>query len=60
MPPRWLGPTPPGAVLASPDGRMLAGAVALAAGRFQPLVRLNPDTWPLNDQGVPGRPLAFW
>jgi hypothetical protein len=58
-PPRWLGPTPPGAVLASPDGRMLAGAVALAAGRFQPLVRLEPDSWPLNDQGAPGRRWHF-
>ena len=57
--PQWLGPTPPGAVLASPEGPMLAGAVALAAGRFQPLVRLEPDTWPLNDQGVPGRPRHF-
>jgi hypothetical protein len=53
-PPRWLGPTPPGVVLASPDGPMLAGAVALAAGRFQPLVRLEPDLGPLNNQGVPG------
>ncbi len=58
-PPRRLGPTPPGAVLASPDGPMLAGAVALAAGRFQPLVRLEPDTWPLNNQGVPGRRWHF-
>jgi hypothetical protein len=37
--PRRLGPTPPGAVLSSPTSPMLAGAVALAAGRFQPLVR---------------------
>jgi hypothetical protein len=58
-PPRWLGRTPPGVVLASPEGPMLAGAVALAAGRFQPLVRLEPDTWPLNDQGIPGPPRHF-
>jgi len=37
--PRRLGPTPPGVVLSSPTSAMLAGAVALAAGRFQPLVR---------------------
>ena len=41
-PPRGLGATPPGLVLSSPDSPMLAGAVALAAGRFQPLVRLEP------------------
>ena len=37
--PPALGPTPPGVVLSAPDSPMLAGAVALAAGRFQPLVR---------------------
>ena len=37
--PRQLGPTPPGVVISSPASSMLAGAVALAAGRFQPLVR---------------------
>src|SRR4051794_29771308 len=37
--PRRLGPTPPGVVLSSPSSPMLAGAVALAAGRFQPLIR---------------------
>jgi hypothetical protein len=40
-PPRGLGNTPPGLVLADPGAPMLAGAVALAAGRFQPLVRLH-------------------
>ncbi len=40
--PRDLGPTPPGVVVSSPDAPMLAGAVALAAGRFQPLLRLDP------------------
>ena len=35
-----LGITPPGIVLSAPGAPMLAGAVALAAGRFQPLVRL--------------------
>ena len=39
---RGLGATPPGLVLAAPDSPMLAGAVALAAGHFQPLVRLEP------------------
>ncbi|MBV8231156.1 MAG: hypothetical protein JO329_14315 [Planctomycetaceae bacterium] len=37
--PHRLGSTPPGVVLSSPDSPMLAGAVALAAGRFQPLIR---------------------
>jgi hypothetical protein len=37
--PRRLGPTPPGVVVSSPTSAMLAGGVALAAGRFQPLVR---------------------
>ena len=40
--PRKLGPTPPGLVLSNPDSPMLAGAVALAAGRFQPLALLEP------------------
>jgi hypothetical protein len=34
-----LGPLPPGVVVSAPDAPMLAGAVALAAGRFEPLVR---------------------
>ncbi len=38
--PRRLGPLPPpGVVVSSPESPMLAGAVALAAGRFQPLTR---------------------
>ena len=36
-----LGPTPPGVVLSHPDAPMLAAAVALAAGRFQPLIRFD-------------------
>lgn len=40
--PVGLGPTPPGAVLSHPSSRSLAGAAALAAGRFQPLVRVEP------------------
>jgi len=40
--PRNLGPTPPGLVLSNAESPMLAGAVALAAGRFQPLVQLDP------------------
>jgi hypothetical protein len=39
--PRSLGATPPGVVISSPGAPMLAGAVALAAGRFQPLLRLD-------------------
>jgi hypothetical protein len=39
--PRTLGSTPPGVVFSSPDAPMLAGAVALAAGRFQPMIRLD-------------------
>ena len=35
--PKILGPTPPGVVLSHPDSPSFAGAVALAAGRFQPL-----------------------
>ena len=41
LPPLAIGPTPPGLVLSSPDAPMLAGAVALAAGRFQPLLRFD-------------------
>jgi hypothetical protein len=40
-PPGGLGVTPPGLVLSDPEAPMLAGAVAMAAGRFQPLVRLQ-------------------
>lgn len=41
-PPLAVGPTPPGVVVTSPGSPSLAGAVALAAGRFQPLVRWEP------------------
>jgi hypothetical protein len=37
---------------------MLAGAVALAAGRFQPLVRLEPELGELDDGGG-GRPVRY-
>ena len=50
-----MGPTPPGVVLTSPGSPMLAGAVALAAGRFQPLVRLEPGMWSLDDPRDAGR-----
>ena len=47
MPPRALGNTPPGVVLSAPQSPMLAGAVALAAGRFQPLIRMREtEQWP--------------
>jgi hypothetical protein len=35
-------PPPPGVVVSSPGSPSLAGAVALAAGRFQPLLRWEP------------------
>lgn len=53
--PSKLGPTPPGLVLSNPDSPMLAGAVALAAGRFQPLVLLEPIP---NQAGAAGDPAA--
>jgi hypothetical protein len=37
--PKALGATPPGVVVSAPGSPALAGAVALAAGRFQPLLR---------------------
>ncbi len=40
--PTGLGPTPPGVVVSKPTSASLAGAVALAAGRFQPLLRWEP------------------
>ncbi len=40
--PTDLGPLPPGIVVAGPDARMLAAAVALAAGHFQPLLQWSP------------------
>ncbi len=40
--PSGLGPTPPGMVVSEPISASLAGAVALAAGRFQPLIRWEP------------------
>lgn len=40
-PPRGLGPTPPGVVLSHPGSYSLAGAATLAAGRFQPLLRVE-------------------
>ena len=58
-PPQGLGPTPPGVVLTAPDSPMLAGAVALAAGRFQPLVRLEPSMWSLDETRDAGRVFRF-
>ncbi len=40
--PSWLAPTPPGVVVSNPGSPSLAGAVALAAGRFQPLLLWEP------------------
>ena len=42
-PPVGLGPTPPGIVVSSPGSPALAGAVALAAGRYQPLMRWETE-----------------
>ncbi len=39
--PLAIAPTPPGLVLTAPDAPMFAAAVALAAGRFQPLIRFR-------------------
>jgi hypothetical protein len=52
--PRSLGATPPGVVVAAPDAPALPGAVALAAGRFQPLFLWQPgkgfdDRLPVQD-----------
>lgn len=41
--PKSLGATPPGVVVSSPEAPMLAGAVTLAAGRFQPLIRIESE-----------------
>jgi hypothetical protein len=41
--PSSQGPTPPGIVVSAPSSATLAGAVALAAGRFQPLLRWEPS-----------------
>lgn len=40
--PLGLGPTPPAVVVSAPDSPTLAAAVALAAGRFQPMIRWEP------------------
>ncbi len=48
-----LGPTPPGLVFSTPTSPSLAGAVALAAGHYQPLVRWDPkyDLTKVPDEG---------
>ncbi|MDB5352203.1 MAG: hypothetical protein JWN86_3450 [Planctomycetota bacterium] len=40
--PNWINQAPPGVVVSSSSSPSLAGAVALAAGRFQPLVQWEP------------------
>lgn len=47
--PKALGPRTPGVVVSHPESPALAGAVALAAGRFEPLVRWE----------TPGKGYAF-
>ncbi len=44
--PSRRGVTAPGVVLSAPGASMLAGAAALAAGRFQPLIRIDAPTSP--------------
>ena len=41
--PKELGATPPGVVVSEPDSPSLAGALALAAGRFQPILRWDVE-----------------
>ena len=53
------GAIPPGLVLSAPDSPMLAGAVGLAAGRFQAMVRLEPAMWSLNEPDDMGRVYRF-
>jgi len=55
------GPKPgaPGLVLSAPESPMLAGAVALAAGHFQPLVRLNAFSHTSSDRSKPNDPARF-
>lgn len=56
--PDRLGPTPSGLVFSNSTSPMLAGAVALAAGRFQPLVRLDPvPSGTVPDAGSPRVPV---
>jgi hypothetical protein len=57
--PRALGSTPPGLVLTAPQAPMLAGAVALAAGHFQPLIRLQAPGDGAYRPGDSGRPQRF-
>ncbi len=49
----------PGIVFSAPDSPMLAGAIALAAGRFEPLVLLEPELWPISPALHPDRRRRF-
>ena len=55
LPPRELGILHRASVLSAPGAPMLAGAVALAAGRFQPLVRLPVASTSREGAGPTGR-----
>jgi hypothetical protein len=57
--PSGPGQAAPGVVLSAPGSPMLAGAVALAAGHFQPLVRVNPFTPSSSDPSRPSKPARF-
>jgi hypothetical protein len=59
LPPKWLKDIPPGLVVADPQAPMLAGAIALAAGRFQPLVRLQVADAGRRQQREPARTWRF-
>jgi hypothetical protein len=53
------GPLPPGMVLSEPESPMLAGAVALAAGHFQPLIRLEAPSRPPGSSADAPRRLRY-
>ena len=60
LPPRHVGAIAPGVVLAESNASMLAGAIALAAGRFQPLVRFQVSDAGLRRAGQPRAYMAIW
>jgi hypothetical protein len=59
LPPRGIADLPPAAVLAGPRAPTLAGAVALAAGHFQPLLRLESFIEVPSDNGISVRRPTF-
>lgn len=57
--PERLGKTPPGVVVGRPESESLPGLATLAAGRFQPMVRLDSPKG-LHDQLRPEDTTAFF